>query len=111
MDDLGLVNEIKCYLSEHLSEHLSVDSIASHFLISRTALMNKFHKETGQGVMEHFILLKIQKAKQMISSSTQSFTEISEVLGFSSVNYFSKVFKEKVGMTPTEFAAKRRMLG
>ncbi len=113
MDDLGLVNDIKRYLSENLSESLTVAAVAEHFLISQTALKQKFHKETGQGVMEYFTFLKIQKAKQMIGSSSQSFTEISEELGFSSVNYFSKVFKEKVGMTPTEYskyASKRRLL-
>ncbi len=111
IDDVGLVNEIKKYLSENLSKQLCVSDIAAHFLISETALMKKFHKETGQGVIEYFIFLKIQKAKQMIAGSTYTFTRISEELGFSSVNYFSKVFKEKVGMTPTDYSkysSKRR---
>ena len=113
MDDVGLINDLKRYLSENLSLSLTVASIAEHFLISQTALKQKFRKETGQGVMEYFTFLKIQKAKQMISSSSKSFTEISEELGFSSVNYFSKVFKKEVGMTPTEYskyASKRRLL-
>ncbi len=112
IDDLGLVNEVKKYLSEHVSEQLSVGGIAAHFWVSQTALMKKFHKETGQGVIEYFTYLKIQKAKQMIQSSTQTFTQISEQLGFSSVNYFSKVFKAKVGMTPTDYSkysSKRRV--
>ncbi len=113
MDNLGLVNDVKRFLSENLSEPLTIGRIAEHFLISQTALKQKFHKETGQGVMEYFTFLRIQRAKQMIGGSNQSFTEISDELGFSSVNYFSKVFKEKVGMTPTEyskFASKRRVL-
>ena len=113
LDELGLVNDVKRYLSENLSETMTLSSVAEHFLISQTALKKKFHAETGQGVIEYFTYLRIQKAKQMISTTTQSFTEIAEELGFSSVNYFSKVFKEKVGMTPTEYskyASKRRAL-
>lgn len=111
-DDVRIIKEVKKYLSENLSRRLTVSDIAAHFLISQTALTKKFHRETGEGVIEHFTFLKIQKAKQMIAGSTHTFTEISEELGFSTVHYFSKVFKEKVGMTPTEYSkysSKRRL--
>ncbi|MBQ9086375.1 MAG: AraC family transcriptional regulator [Clostridia bacterium] len=112
LDDSQLVGEIKTYLSGRLSEPLSVGEICSHFWISQTALTKKFRKETGQSVMEYFSNLKIQEAKRMIRTSPISFTRLAELLGFSSVNYFSKVFKAKVGQTPTEYskyASKRRI--
>jgi AraC-like DNA-binding protein len=40
----------------------------------------------------------------MISNSSATFTDISEKLGFSSLNYFSKLFKKKTGMTLTEYS-------
>lgn len=112
MDGVGLVNDVKKYLSENVSKQLTVRDIAAHFLISPTALTKKFRKDTGQSVIDYFTFLKIQKAKQMIGSSSHNFTEISEELGFSTVNYFSRVFKDKVGMTPTEYSrysSKRRL--
>jgi YesN/AraC family two-component response regulator len=54
--------------------------------------------------MAYFTNQKIVRAKHLIRSETVSFTELAEQLGFSSVNYFSKVFKEKVGVSPTEFS-------
>ncbi len=107
-----LVAEVQAYLNEHLSEQVTIGQLCEHFWLSQTALMRKFRKEIGQGVMEYFADLKIAEAKRRIARGNCSFTEISEELGFSSVNYFSKVFKAKMGMTPTEyskFSSKRRV--
>ncbi len=106
-----MFEEVRTYLRAHLYEQLTLTEICQHFGMSQTGLMRKFRKETGMGLMEYFIDLKIDEAKRRISKTSQSFSEISDALGFSSPNYFSKVFKAKVGMTPTEyskFASKRR---
>ncbi len=107
-----LVAEVQAYMNEHLSQQLTVSELCEHFWISQTALARKFRRETGQGVMEYFADLKIAEAKRRIAKGDRSFTEIAEELGFSSVNYFSKLFKTKTGMTPTEyskFSSKRRV--
>lgn len=111
MDETRLVAEVKQYLAEHLSEQLTVHDICAHFGVSQTALMKKFRREANQGIMEYFTEQKIETAKLKIQKTSGSFTEIAESLGFSSVYYFSKVFKAKTGVTPTEYskhASKRR---
>ena len=63
------------------------------------------------GVIEYFNDLKIEQARLAIATTPKTFTEIAEELGFSSVGYFSKLFKAKVGMTPTAYSryvSKRR---
>ncbi len=105
-----IFEEVRAYLRERLCEQLSLAEICRHFGMSQTGLMRIFHRETGMGLMEYFTDLKINEAKRRISKTAQSFSEISEALGFSTPNYFSRVFKNKVGMTPTEyskFASKR----
>ncbi len=107
-----LVAEVQAYMNEHLFEQLTMNTLCEHFWISQTALARKFRAETGQGVMEYFTELKIAEAKRRIERGDRSFTEIAEEMGFSSVNYFSKLFKTKTGMTPTEyskFSSKRRV--
>ena len=52
----------------------------------------------------HAEIPMIQAAKKMICDSSMSFTQIAERLGFGSVHYFSNLFKEKTGMTPSEYA-------
>lgn len=104
LDSTGLVEEIKHYLAEHLSSPLTVSELCSTFGVGQTALMKKFRAQTDMGPMEYFTELRIKRARELIRTSTQSFTEISEELGFSSVAYFSKVFKQKTGLSPTEFS-------
>ncbi|MBE6589762.1 MAG: AraC family transcriptional regulator [Ruminococcaceae bacterium] len=109
----SLVLETERYLHEHITDALTMADICSHLGISQTALSKKFHAETGCGVMEYFNRLKIERAKVLICQSTMNFTQISEHLGFSSVGYFGKSFKAKVGLTLTEFskhAPKRRTM-
>ena len=66
--------------------------------------MQKFRIETNQTVIEYFNELKIARAKVLLQNSSKSFTDIADELGFSSINYFSKLFKAKTGMTLTEFS-------
>lgn len=113
IDESRLVAEVKHYLAEHLAEQLTVHDICTHFGVSQTTLTRKFRHEVNQGLIEYFTELKIAAAKERIRKSASSFTEVSEALGFSSVNYFSKVFKAQTGMTPTEYSkhvSKRRLL-
>jgi AraC-like DNA-binding protein len=103
IDESRLVEAIKNYLSEHVSEQLTISDVCAHFGISPTTLMKKFRHENDCGIMEYFIDCKITEAKQRIRKTSQSFGEIAESLGFSSANYFSRVFKAKTGMTPREY--------
>lgn len=107
-----LVNEVKAYLAAHVCDKLSIPELCAHFWVGQTSLTKKFKKETGQGLIEYFTDLKIEQARHRIATSAVTFTELAEQLGFSSVGYFSKIFKEKVGMTPTAYSryvSKRRI--
>ena len=103
IDESRLVEAIKTYLNEHITEQLTISDICANFGISQTTVMKKFRRESNQGIMEYFTERKILEAKQRIRKTSQSFAEIAEELGFSSANYFSRVFKAKTGMTPTEY--------
>ena len=112
IDDSELIRAVRTYLTERVGEPLTVGDICRHFRFSPAALQKKFRAITGQSLMAYFNEQKIVRAKHLIRSQSASFTEISESLGFSSVHYFSKAFKEKVGVSPTEFSryvSKRRV--
>ncbi len=111
IDTSQLTERVKAYLAEHISQKLTLAEVCAHFGVSQTGLLRKFRRETDQSLMDYFIDLKIAEAKRLIAKSSKSFTEIADALGFSSVNYFSKVFKARVGLTPTEYSrrASKRM--
>lgn len=108
--DEGLFGEIIDYLSDNLDQNLSLDDISHHAGISKTALKQLFSQKAGCGVCEYYIRLKIDRAKTYIRENNYNFTQIAEMLGYSSVHYFSAQFKARVNMTPTEYAGSIKAL-
>jgi len=98
------VAEVKKYLQDNVDKKMSIKEICTHFGVGQTTLMKRFRSNCGIGVIEYFTALKIEKAKELISSTAMSFSEIAEMLSFSSSNYFSRVFKDRTGLTPTEYS-------
>ena len=97
------VYNILLYLEENVSGKLSVNEIADRFSISESKLKKLFWEHLGCGVIAKFNDMKLRHAKVLIREKNLNFTEISEALGFSSVHYFSRLFKKKTGMTPSEY--------
>lgn len=95
---------VTAYLRSQLHRTLSQDEIAAHCSISVSKLKKLCHEQLGCGPIAYFLALKIGEAKRLIHDSSLNFTQISERLGFSSIHYFSKLFKEKTGLTPSEYA-------
>ena len=60
--------------------------------------------------MDYFANLKIDAAKEMIRMSDMNFTQIAEELGYASIHYFSRQFKKRTAMTPTEYAYSIKIL-
>lgn len=89
-------------MTENIDHNLSVEEIAKLCNFSVSNLKKTFNKYAGGGVMKHFMRLKIKKAMDQLEQGYTS-TQISNGMGFSSQNYFSKVFKRETGMLPSEF--------
>lgn len=102
--ELQLTDKIKAYMEEHLGHNLTLEQLCDAFSIGRTQLSILFKKRVGCGVMEYMNQLKINQAKLYIREEVYNLTEISELLGYSSVHYFSRHFKKAMGMTPSEYA-------
>ncbi len=92
------------YLKSNMDQSLSLEDMSEGCSASVSQLQKLCRKYCGCGPNTYFISLKIGAAKQMMKDSTLNITQIAESLGFSSVHYFSKLFKSKTGMTPSEFA-------
>ena len=98
------VDRINLILEERRFSTITVDELAALLGESPNVLMKRYRREMHESIIEHFLTLKLQSAIQLMLSSDMNFTEISELLSFSSVNYFSKFFKKRTGMTPTEYS-------
>ena len=65
-------------------------------------------KECGMGMIAYVNRLRIEEAGRLIREGTLNFTEIAGTLGFSSLHYFSRVFKSTTGVSPSEYKKTRK---
>ena len=98
--------EIIRYLRTNVDKSLTIENIAKNCGISVSKLKMLFAEQSDLSPMAYFISLKIDKAKELIRETSLNFTQISEMLGFKTVYYFSNRFKQKTGMSPSEYAKK-----
>ncbi|MCD8104209.1 MAG: AraC family transcriptional regulator [Lachnospiraceae bacterium] len=98
-------NQILFYLEEHIQETLTIAQICHDNLIGRSQLQTMFRERNGCGVMQFFLRMKIEYAKQLIRENQMNFTQISDFLGYSSIHYFSRQFKTITKMTPSEYSS------
>jgi len=89
---------------EGLLAPLTVEEISSACGMSISGLKRLMNEQCGQPPMAYVTALRLGEARRMIRETTLNFTQIADALGFGSVHYFSRVFKDKVGMTPSEYA-------
>lgn len=94
---------ITFYLKENLSEAVTLDSLSDRFGVSRSYLKLLFHEQCCCGPITYFNTLKTTEAKRLIRETSLNITQISEQLGFTSVHYFSRLFKKMTGQSPMEY--------
>ena len=90
------------YIDEHIKEKVTLKDAAKDIGISGAYLSTVFKKEMGQNLTEYINIRKVQMAKEMLRSGKLVY-EVSELVGFENVTYFSKVFKKYTGMSPDSF--------
>jgi len=97
------IRQAKSYISDNLSLPISPEKIAIQLDISYSLFRSQFRKYTGFSPIQYQIQLRIQKAKEMLTSTNLSIKEITHKLGFESTFYFSRIFKQKTGKSPSQF--------
>lgn len=99
-----IIRRAQQYISTHIRERLSVPIVARMVDVSPSYLTALFHKNLQISPGEYIRRIKLQESKQMIRENSMNFTEIAAALQYSTVHHFSRQFKEKFGITPTEYA-------
>lgn len=96
------------YIEKHLTEPLTLERIARDNRMSVSKLKVMFQTESGRGAIAYIIDRRLELAKKLLREEGCSVTEAAFSLGFSSVHYFSRLFKKKNGISPTEWANQKR---
>ena len=99
-----IIHQTQVYVSNHVWEDLSVPFVASHVDMSPSYLTALFNKHLDISPAEYIRRVKLQESKHKIRENKLNFTEIAAELQYSTVHHFSRQFKEKFGITPSEYA-------
>lgn len=97
-----LVLDIKRYVAEHIGEQITLGDVAVSTFFSTVYCSAVFKRETGQSIIDYVIDEKMKTAKLLIMDN-MALSDVSDYLGYSDYNYFSRIFKKKSGMSPIEY--------
>ena len=105
-----LIN-LEYYLTLNHTENISLEQICQKFHCSPSHISHAFKKTKGMTIKTYINKLRIEDAKYILQNSSLSIEEIAFSLGFSSINYFSKVFKDITGVSPIAFKKNVKLTG
>lgn len=102
--DKMLLSKIQETIEQHIGEpDFNVATLADNMNMSRSTLMRKIKVITGKTPLQFIRDIKIELACQMLKNHTTSVSEVANRLGYTDSDYFSKTFRESVGMSPSEW--------
>ncbi|QGQ44941.1 response regulator transcription factor [Metabacillus sediminilitoris] len=95
------LDDIKQYVDEYFSSpNMSLEIIAKKYFVSKEYLTTAFKKRYGCNVTEYIISSRMEKAKELIMSTTLQYKTIAAMIGYDDVSYFYRVFKKYYGSSP-----------
>lgn len=98
-----IIAALHTYLQRNYSKQLSLYDVAEHLHMNYSYLSAYISQKTGKRFSEHLNDIRIEHARHLLASSSQSISQISEALGYTDQSYFGKIFKKAVGMTPLQY--------
>ena len=98
-----LVFQLAAWLSRHLSEDISLQSIAGEFHLNSSYISQLFKNELGMRYHDYLTKLRMDKAKTLLATTGKSISEIAGEVGFRDYRVFTKVFKNVEGESPSVF--------
>ncbi len=97
------VRMVKAYIHSHYMESVTISSIASHIGIDRSYLCRLFKAAEGVSPKEYLISYRLNLAKSLFSETSYSVSEVARLVGYSDALDFSKIFKSRFGMPPSDW--------
>ena len=101
----SLLNMLVNYMLDHITESITISDLVRYSGTNKTTISAVFRNNFNMSVMEYFISLKIDLAKKYLREDNYNITQISDILGYSGIHYFSRQFKKVTGMSPSEYSS------
>ena len=87
---------------------LSLERVAQEMDVSPTYLSHAFRQYTGQRFIDHLTDLRLRRAEELLAGTSMLVQEVAVEVGWNKVSYFTTLFKQRTGMSPSEYRKTRR---
>ena len=104
-----LISNVTSYIEDSIGCDITVSHIARIFGYSEKYIGHLFKKSTGMSIKEYVNVKRLDKAELMLSTSSLSVTNVSLSVGYNNVTYFNRCFKERYGVSPSEYRKKSHL--
>lgn len=98
-----IVKATKEYLENHYADDISLEDMASQVNISPQYFSKLIKKNTGFNYIDWLSMFRVKKAKELLTDSSLTVKEVCFMVGYKDPNYFSRIFKKRMGITPSEY--------
>ena len=99
---------VRRYIDLHFKEALTLEQLAAEGHMNKFYLSHAFKREFGVSPINYMISKRIEESKYLLAETDLSMTQIAQLLGFSSLSYFSQVFRRTQSVTPMEYRQSQR---
>ena len=99
---------VRRYIDNHFKENLTLDQLAQMAHLSKYYLVHAFRREFGASPISYLIGRRIEESRFLLRETDHTLSLIAEILGFSSLSYFSQCFRRVEGVSPMEYRKRAR---
>ena len=97
------IRDAQKYLQNHFNETVRLEDVAEMLGFNSAYFSTLFKKETGNTFSEYLIKLRISRARNLLTDTSDPVADVAEQAGYADLKYFSKLFKRETGLTPSEY--------
>ncbi len=104
-----IIRNVHHYLTEHLSERITIDELSRRFLMNATTLKSVFKRVYGESIAAHMKKHRMEEAASLLVTTQDDVSAIARAVGYESQSRFTAAFKEAYEMLPTEYRKKHAL--
>ena len=97
------IHALKQYLDSHYAETIRLDDLGRRAAMSKPHLISEFRKYLGVPPIDYLIDIRMEHARSLLLNRNLSITVVAERVGYPDIYHFSKLFKKRLGHSPSEF--------
>lgn len=104
------IGRIASWVMEHVDEKVTLENVAAGVYMNPTYVSHIFKKVSGVNLADYIVNVKTDRAKVLLQNQDYKAADVAAAVGYSSAEYFSRIFRKKTGVTPAVWQKDRNSL-